>query len=140
MTTDEKAIITVYKSYSNGNSYLNNDILRNYIYNVYYNGAWPSGKVTYASGTTATVYAQPFWVASATGDTQDTFIFCQESSAQQPGWYTKYIYNTDTSKLYIRSSPISVNSWLWSTLKTTILGSGWTTESSATFTLTKSST
>jgi len=140
MTTDEKAIITVYKSYSNGNSYLNNDNLRNYIYNVYYNGAWPSGKVTYASGTTATVYAQPFWVASATGDTQDTFIFCQESSAQQPGWYTKYIYNTDTSKLYIRSSPISVNSWLWSTLKTTILGSGWTTESSTTFTLTKSST
>ena len=140
MTTDEKAIITVYKSYSNGTTYLNNDNLRNYIYNVYYNGAWPSGKVTKADGTTTTVYAQPFWVVSATGDTQDAFIFCHESSVQQPGWYTKYIYNTDTSKLYIRSGATTVNSWVWSTLKTTILGSGWTTEGSTTFTLTKSST
>jgi len=138
LTTVELAKVTVYKSY--GNNSLSNDALRAYVYNVYYGGAWPSGKVTKADGTTATVYAQPFWVVSTTGDTQDTFIFCQESSAQQPGWYTKYIYNTDTSKLYIRSSPTSVNTWVWSTLKNTILGSGWTTEGSTTFTLTKSST
>ncbi|MDD4321122.1 MAG: prepilin-type N-terminal cleavage/methylation domain-containing protein [Acidaminococcaceae bacterium] len=137
LTTDEQAQVAVYRSY--GNNSLSNDALRAYVYNVYYNGAWPSGKVTYANGITATVYAQPFWVVSATGDTKDTFIFCQESSAQQPGWYTKYIYNTDTSKLYIRSSPTSVNTWAWSTLKDTILGNGWTTEGSTTFTLTKSS-
>jgi hypothetical protein len=138
LTTAEQAQVAVYRSY--GNNSLNNDSLRKYVYSVDYNGSWPSGKVAYASGTTATVYAQPFWVVSATGDIQDTFIFCQESSALQPGWYTKYIYNTDTSKLYIRSSATSVNTWVWSTLKTTILGSGWTTEGSTTFTLTKSST
>ena len=138
LTSEELAKVTVYKSY--GKNGLNNDSLRQYVYTVDYNGAWPSGKVTKASGTTATVYAQPFWVVSATGDTQDTFIFCQESSAMQPGWYTKYIYNTDTSKLYIRSSPTSVNTWVWSTLKNTILESNWTTEGSTTFTLTKSST
>ena len=138
LTTEELAKVAVYKSY--GKNGLNNDSLRQYVYTVDYNGAWPSGKVTKASGTTATVYAQPFWVVSATGDTQDTFIFCQESSAMQPGWYTKYIYNTDTSKLYIRSSATSVNTWVWSTLKNTILESNWTTEGSTTFTLTKSST
>ncbi|MPL98251.1 hypothetical protein SDC9_44451 [bioreactor metagenome] len=138
LTTEELAKVAVYKSY--GKNGLNNDSLRQYVYTVDYNGAWPSGKVTQASGTTATVYAQPFWVVSATGDTQDTFIFCQESSAMRPGWYTQYIYNTDTSKLYIRSRATSVNTWVWSTLKNTILESNWTTEGSTTFTLTKSST
>jgi len=138
LTSEELAKVAVYKSY--GNNSLSNDSLRKYVYTVDYNGSWPSGKVTYAKGTTATVYAQPFWVVSAAGDTQETFIFCQESSAQQPGWYTKYIYNTDTSKLYIRSSSTSVNTWVWSTLKNTILESNWTTEGSSTFTLTKSST
>ena len=110
------------------------------MYTVDYKGSCPSGKITYANGTTVTVYAQPFWVVATTGDTQGTFIFCQEFSAMQPGWYTKYIYNTDTSKLYIRSSSTAADTWVWSTLKNTILEGNWTTEGSTVFTLIKSST
>ena len=140
LTGDETTTLNDYKTYEGTNTYLNNDKLRDYVYKKYYASAWPSGTVTYANGTTVTVYAQPYWGVSSTGDTDDAFIFCHEYSAQQPGWYTKYIYNTDTSKLYIRSSATTITSYTWSTLKTTILGSGWTTEGSTTFTLTKSST
>ena len=140
LTGDETTTLNDYKTYEGTNTYLNNDKLRDYVYKKYYASAWPSGKITYANGTTVTVYAQPYWGVSSTGDTDDAFIFCHETVGEQPGWYTKYIYNTDTSKLYIKSSATTINSYAWSTLKTTILGSGWTTEGSTTFTLTKSST
>lgn len=140
LTADETTTLTDYITYEGTNTYLNNDKLRDYVYKKYYASAWPSGKVTYANGTTVTVYAQPYWTVSATGDTEDAFIFCHTIVGEQPGWYSKYVYNTDNSKLYVRSGETSLNVYAWSTLKTTILGSGWTTEGGTTFYLTKSST
>jgi prepilin-type N-terminal cleavage/methylation domain-containing protein len=135
LTAAEQAQVAVYKSY-NKNSF-NNDSLRSYVYNVNYNGAWPKGTIKYANGTTKVVYAQPYlYVAS--GNTAETFIFLKEVDGNS-GWYTPYIYNHETHKLYIRSSSSSFNNVTWSTLKNTILESNWTTEGNNTFMLTKSS-
>ena len=135
LTAAEQAQVAVYKSYNN-NSF-NNDSLRSYVYNVNYNGAWPKGTIKYANGTTKVVYAQPYlYVAS--GNTAETFIFLKEVDGNS-GWYTPYIYNHETHKLYIRSSSSSFNNVTWSTLKNTILESNWTTEGNNTFMLTKSS-
>jgi prepilin-type N-terminal cleavage/methylation domain-containing protein len=136
LTTAEQAQVTVYKSYKNNS--LSNDSLRSYVYNVNYNGSWPKGTIKYADGTQKVVYAQPYWYV-ASGDPAETFIFLKEVDGNS-GWYTPYIYNHETHKLYIRSSSSSFNNTLWSTLKSTILESNWITEGSNTFTVTKSTT
>ena len=91
---EEKLRDDVYNFFATTNNtyYLtNNDQIRKYMYEKFYNGAWPYAKLTTATGETKTIYFNP--VCHVNANSENAFIIGRDSSSFANSWVTKALYD-----------------------------------------------
>ena len=91
---EEKLRDDVYNFFATTNNtyYLtNNDQIRKYMYEKFYNGAWPYAKLTTATGETKTIYFNP--VCHVNANSENAFIIGRDSSSLANSWVTKALYD-----------------------------------------------
>ena len=90
---EEKLRDDVYAFFGQAGQYYltNNDNIRKYMHEILYNGAWPSIKLTTASGEKTTVYFHP--VAHNKSNIENTFIMGRNDSILAQSWVTKALYD-----------------------------------------------
>lgn len=98
---EEKLRDEVYAFFGKTGSYYltNNDNIRKYMYEKLYNSAWPSVKLTTASGGITTVYFHP--VAHDNANIENTFIMGRDNSLLVNSWVTKSLYDHKRKKWMI---------------------------------------